>query len=174
MLTQEPVSFDINKVTYIPMAPEHIEAVRYMESLTFGEVWSVETYNRELTCGYGTYFVAMYEGEVVASAGGWLLYGEFEVTNVLVAPWLRYKGIGKRLFWHMIDRVVAEGCDLANLEVRFDNEPAKSIYRQFGFKKIGVRRKYYDGVDDAWTMQAEDMQQPAYEERLRSIAATFK
>ena len=108
---------------------------------------------------------------VVGSAGGWLLYDEFEVTNVIVAPCMRYKGIGERMFWHMINFVVSEGCDLGNLEVRYDNEPAKTIYKKFGFKKIGVRKKYYDGVDDAWTMQVENMQQPAYLKRLETIAA---
>lgn len=174
MLTEEPINFALHKVEYVEMLPEHIEDVRHMESLTFGEVWSRESYMHELTCGYGHYFTALYEGEVVGSAGGWLLYDEFEVTNVIVAPCMRHKGIGERLFWHMISYVVSEGCDLANLEVRYDNEPAKNIYKKFGFKKIGVRKKYYDGVDDAWMMQAENMQQPAYLQRLERIAAELK
>lgn len=173
MFVEAPINFSLEKVLYTDMLAEHIEAVRHMEALTFGEVWSVEQYKRELTCGYGRYFVALYDGVPIASAGGWLLYDEFEVTNVIVAPWLRHRGVGKRLFAHMINVVVDEGCDMANLEVRYDNEPAKTIYKKFGFKKIGIRRKYYDGVDDAWTMQVSDMQQPAYLERLENIATEW-
>ncbi len=174
MILEEPYDFSLAEVEYTDMLPEHIEAVRHMESLTFSEVWSVDSYKRELTCGYGRYFVALWRGEVVASCGGWLLYDELDVTNVIVSPYLRHKGIGTRLFYHFMRSVVDDGCDMANLEVRFDNEPAKTIYRRFGFKKIGVRKKYYDGIDDAWTMQVCDMQQPKYYERLDSIAAELE
>ena len=33
------------------------------------------------------------------------------------------------------------------LEVAADNTPARALYEQNGFVQIGVRPRYYDGVD---------------------------
>ena len=42
------------------------------------------------------------------------------------------------------------------LEVRVDNVPALALYNRFGFKKMGLRKRYYqpEGVD-AYTMCAD-------------------
>lgn len=42
------------------------------------------------------------------------------------------------------------------LEVRVDNVPALALYERFGFKKMGLRKRYYqpEGVD-AYTMCAD-------------------
>jgi ribosomal protein S18 acetylase RimI-like enzyme len=33
------------------------------------------------------------------------------------------------------------------LEVAEDNRPARSLYEQNGYVRVGIRPKYYDGVD---------------------------
>ena len=33
------------------------------------------------------------------------------------------------------------------LEVAVDNAPARAMYEQLGFVQVGVRPKYYDGID---------------------------
>ena len=42
-----------------------------------------------------------------------------------------------------------------NLEVNSKNQPAIELYQKFGFKQIGIRKKYYNMVDDAIIMQKE-------------------
>ena len=43
--------------------------------------------------------------------------------------------------------------DHATLEVRRSNEAAQSLYRKYGFRDIGIRRRYYsDNHEDAVIM----------------------
>ena len=39
-----------------------------------------------------------------------------------------------------------------SLEVNEKNLIAINLYKKFGFKKIGSRKKYYNGIDDAIIM----------------------
>jgi len=55
------------------------------------------------------------------------------------------------------------------LEVRHSNVGAQEMYRTFGFAPAGVRKRYYEGTDDAIVMWAHDIQQPAFAARLAAI-----
>nr|MDT0667714.1 hypothetical protein [Micromonospora sp. DSM 115978] len=49
------------------------------------------------------------------------------------------------------------------LEVRTDNEPARELYRRFGFADLGVRRGYYQlSGADAFVMRARPIDTPGY------------
>ena len=41
------------------------------------------------------------------------------------------------------------------LEVNTKNIPAIKLYEKFGFKNVGIRKKYYNGLDDAVIMTME-------------------
>ena len=43
-------------------------------------------------------------------------------------------------FIHTVDKDIT-------LEVKIDNVPAISIYKKFGFKKVAIRKNYYNGTD---------------------------
>ena len=60
------------------------------------------------------------------------------------------------------------------LEVRMSNEAAKDLYRRFGFGPVGVRRNYYQEVnEDALVMTvARRRRNPEYAELLASIERT--
>jgi ribosomal-protein-alanine N-acetyltransferase len=60
-------------------------------------------------------------------------------------------GIGRQLLAGLLE--FAEG-GTVYLEVRTDNAPAIALYESFGFKAVGVRRRYYrvSGAD-AYTMR---------------------
>ena len=42
--------------------------------------------------------------------------------------------------------------EIFTLEVSEQNEVAISLYSKFGFEKVGLRKKYYDGKFDAILM----------------------
>ena len=57
------------------------------------------------------------------------------------------------------------------LEVRASNDAALQLYRRFGFAPAGVRKAYYsDNGEDALVLWAEDIDTPAYAERLARLA----
>ena len=42
------------------------------------------------------------------------------------------------------------------LEVDTENAPAIHLYEKFGFKNLGIRKKYYNGSRDAYIMTKSD------------------
>lgn len=54
----------------------------------------------------------------------------------------------------LLDKMRKAGAKKCFLEVRSRNTPAISLYEKCGFKRVGLRKKYY-GDDDAAVMEAE-------------------
>ena len=56
--------------------------------------------------------------------------------------------------------------------MRAGNEPAKALYRRFGFAPAGIRKNYYAEVgEDALIMWAHDIDGDEYAARLDAIEA---
>lgn len=88
--------------------------------------------------------VAVIPSAVVVGFGCLMSTGfEAHVTNIAVDPMWHRRGIGTLLLRELLDLATARGLDDVTLEVRASNEPAKSMYRGFGFVEEGVRPRYY-------------------------------
>ena len=77
---------------------------------------------------------------------------EFEIHTIGVDPRAQRRGVARLLmdnFCYVADRVSAP----VFLEVRTDNEPAIGLYRAYGFDTLGLRKNYYAGGGDAYTMR---------------------
>jgi hypothetical protein len=54
------------------------------------------------------------------------------------------------------------------------NDAAQDLYRRFGFVPVGVRKNYYQEVnEDALVMWVHEVDQPAYRALLASIERTL-
>jgi ribosomal-protein-alanine N-acetyltransferase len=77
---------------------------------------------------------------------------EWHVMNVAVDPGRRRQGIASALLDALLTRV-ADPRARYTLEVRRSNEAAMALYERFGFRRAGVRRRYYqDNGEDAVIM----------------------
>ena len=57
-----------------------------------------------------------------------------------------------------------------SLEVRVSNWGAQRLYSEFGFRPVGVRKNYYQEVnEDALIMWADGLQTPEYLDRIEDI-----
>lgn len=73
-----------------------------------------------------------------------VIYERVEIEYIAVIPSYRGKSISDKLF----DFVINDSkCDSISLEVRSDNDYAISFYLRKGFKKVSIRKNYYDDVD---------------------------
>jgi [ribosomal protein S18]-alanine N-acetyltransferase len=73
---------------------------------------------------------------------------EAELLRLAVQPAARCRGIGRRLQEEGLQHLRRLGVRTAHLEVRCDNEAAIHIYETSGWRRHGVRRRYYrDGTD---------------------------
>lgn len=85
-------------------------------------------------------------------------YEEEQAHMLLFAvhPARRRKGVGAALLSWLEETVRVAGIDLIWLEARASNAAAIAFYRRHGFEELGVRRGYYQGVEDAVRM-AKDL-----------------
>jgi ribosomal-protein-alanine N-acetyltransferase len=86
------------------------------------------------------------------SRGGMILMrvaaDEAEVLTLAVSPTVRRKGVAHRLLHAAMRQVIANGVRRIFLEVAVTNRPARALYEQSGFQRVGQRRRYYaDGTD---------------------------
>ena len=96
--------------------------------------------------------------EIIASQNGFIVYrqtlDEAELITIGVAPDARRTGIAAAMLGIMESDLKKNGVKTVFLEVAEDNRPARALYEQNGYVQIGVRPKYYDGID-AITMKKD-------------------
>ena len=95
---------------------------------------------------YTKYLVYLKDEKVVGFLNYYLIYDRIEIVNFNVLENYQNLHIGSNL----IERLIEVGNDkkLKNitLEVRIDNQKAIHIYEKYGFKKVSIRKKYYNGM----------------------------
>ena len=91
------------------------------------------------------------------------------VTNIAVDPRWQRRGIASELLLELAWKARERECQGWSLEVRASNKAAQELYRRFGFVPAGVRKKYYENVEDAIVMWCHELGTPQYAHRLRDI-----
>jgi [ribosomal protein S18]-alanine N-acetyltransferase len=82
-----------------------------------------------------------------------LLPPEAELENIVVAPGLQHRGVGRALLASLIRELLIRHVTEVTLEVRTSNQPAIALYRSLDFRESGRRTCYYvDPVEDALLM----------------------
>jgi ribosomal-protein-alanine N-acetyltransferase len=155
-----------------PMRRRHLRAVLGIEERTSSTPWSLGLFLGEARREERVYLVARAGHRVVGFAGMLFANADGHVTTIAVDPEHQGGRIGTRLLLVLVRRAVERGAEAVTLEVRTSNEPAKALYRRFGFSPAGVRKGYYrDPVEDALVLWAHDIHLPEYAERLAAIEA---
>jgi ribosomal-protein-alanine N-acetyltransferase len=104
---------------------------------------------------------------VVGYAGLWLMVDEAHVTSIAVSPPFRGFGVGELLFLALVDMSREIGAHYMTLEVRVSNTLAQNLYRKFGFKEAGIRRRYYsDNNEDALIMWSDPLESPGFQQMV--------
>lgn len=153
------------EATIRPMTVDDIGAVVAIDRLSFPNPWPERSYTYELQYNPSSrLFVAeaSEEGEpkVVGFVGFWFVIDEAHISTVAVHPNFRGYKIGDRLFAKALAAAKEMGGCIVTLEVRQSNQVARSLYRKYGFKKVGRRKRYYrDNNEDAILMTLEDLDQ---------------
>ena len=138
------------------MQDRHIAAMAKLERVCFSDPWSEDSFAGELDNPLACYFVAEEEGRLLGYAGLWGISGEGNITNIAVEPEYRRKKVGSSLLSALIGYAREHRFKFLTLEARISNEPAKRLYKAFGFRPVGIRKGYYQGNrEDAVLMTLE-------------------
>lgn len=132
--------------------PADISALVDLEEILFpgDSPWNWEMFASELEAG-NHYVVHRDAAGVIDGYAGLALRGdEAEVHTIGVRPDAQGVGLGRVLLRQLIS---AAGSRRLLLEVRTDNERAIGLYVSEGFRRLGIRRRYYQPSGaDAYTM----------------------
>ncbi len=89
--------------------------------------------------------------EIIMSNNGFIVYrivaDEAEIITIGVAPEIRRSGVASAMLAIIENSIKNQGVKKIFLEVASTNKPAKKLYENNGYKSVGLRPKYYDGVD---------------------------
>ena len=89
--------------------------------------------------------------EIIMSENGFIVYriavDEAEIITIGVNPDFRRNGIASAMIGIIEKTLKNQGVKKLFLEVASNNIPAQKLYESMGFKTVGLRPKYYDGVD---------------------------
>lgn len=120
--------------------------------------WRAWAFEQELRAGH--FYLGAYDGDELVGYAGLAINGrpphhEAEVHTIGVTKSWQHKGIGRAMLVELLRRADEESAPVY-LEVRTDNDHAIALYEQYGFSRLGIRRRYYQPSGaDAYTMARE-------------------
>jgi ribosomal-protein-alanine N-acetyltransferase len=150
------MSNEPDQITIRRMTREDLDEVARLEKICFSDPWSRKCFEEELEQQFCMPLVIMRDGRIVGYASLWHVEEQMEIANFAVSPEHRRRGIGRRLMQEVLLESKEKGCTSVVLSVRESNLPAENLYREFGFKEVGRRKRYYRyPVEDAVIMVKE-------------------
>ncbi len=149
---------DPDRIRISEITEADLRDVLTIEGLSFSTPWNEEMFKSELSFDFFHSFAVKLNlngtGDVlVGYICFWLFYGEAHLLNIAVKPEYRRMGLGAHLIRFFVDFCRAKRAKTLTLAVRSSNHPAIKMYRKMGFRKEGIKLRYYvDNDEDALTM----------------------
>ena len=158
------------------MKREDIDEILSIEELCYGSHhWSYDSFLSELNNKISSYYcIVDNNNRCVGYMGIWKIINEAHVTNLSVHPDYQHKKLAHRLLLTSIKECYREKIKFITLEVRISNKKAIYLYEKFGFKSLGIRKKYYqDNNEDAIIMWSENIFSDKYKRLYEDIYSTI-
>jgi ribosomal-protein-alanine N-acetyltransferase len=163
---------DAEGMTVEPLRRKHLAALMPIELSSYPKPWSVNVFNSELEMmrrGERTYLVAMQGRALLGYAGTLYAVDDAHVTNIAVGSKFQRQGVATRLLAELAWAAIERGSTGLTLEVRISNLGAQALYERFGFESAGIRKNYYENVEDAIVMWRHGILDATYRARLREL-----
>ncbi|MBS0293430.1 MAG: ribosomal protein S18-alanine N-acetyltransferase [Proteobacteria bacterium] len=136
-----------NEARFEALTPAHLDALMAIERAAYSHPWTRGNFIDALAAGYqaqllmaGTqilgYFVAMPGVE------------EAHLLNITVAPAFQRQGWAHVMLDALALWARGRGAQWLWLEVRASNARAQRVYETHGYRRVGLRKRYYPGVGD--------------------------
>jgi ribosomal-protein-alanine N-acetyltransferase len=130
------------------MQPSDITEILEIERISFTTPWSELAFLNEMYDPHSIAKVAVLKNNITGYICVKQISDEGHILNLAVHPDFRRHGIATVLVGEVLDELREKGCKYLYLEVRVSNLAARKFYERFGFKVVGVRRKYYTSPEE--------------------------
>lgn len=127
-----------------PLTLDRLELLLAVEQRAYAHPWTRGNFTDALASGYHIQLLLGGEqllGYFVAMPG----VDEAHLLNLTVAPEFQRQGWAHLLLQALALWARGQGAQWLWLEVRASNARARQVYEQFGFQRIGERKRYYPG-----------------------------
>lgn len=118
----------------------------------YDEFWTESILKKELEDLNSKYIVIKKDKEILGFAGIWKSPVDCQITNIVVKKTCRKQGIGSLLLERLIEIAKNTDFEVIGLEVNENNISAIKLYEKYGFQRVGIRKKYYNNIDNAILM----------------------
>ena len=141
-----------------PAEEKDIDSIAALEPLCFDDPWTPQMIRSDvMDIPFSTYVLGEVDEKLVGYVGIMVVREECQVNNVAVHPDYRKKGIGGTLLKTALSFAKQSGAEEAFLEVREGNDDAISLYESMGFKRLGIRKGYYENNGENAVVMRKDL-----------------
>jgi ribosomal-protein-alanine N-acetyltransferase len=143
------------------MTVEDVPVVAQLDRMSFSLSWPEHAFYYEVkeNTAARCFVAEMEDKQIVGMVVSWVILDELHIATLAVHADYRRQGIGRLILTEALQDGYRAGTRYALLEVRAGNEAAQNLYREFGFKTVGLRPKYYkDNGEDAVLMNLDDLE----------------
>ncbi len=154
----------LNTLHFRPMRLDDLPAVIALDQRSFSLPWPESSFKFEIESNeLSRCWVAEIKAPdgtltLVAMIVIWLIVDEAHVATIAVHPDYRRQKIAQRLLAYTLIDAYHTGAVKSVLEVRRGNEAAIRMYQRFGYREVGIRKKYYqDNGEDAVLMDLDPL-----------------
>lgn len=140
-------------IVYREMRAADVPFISRLEEETFSMPWSAASFLQMIEKEDTAYYVAEEDGRLLGGCGLLMIAGEGNITNVVVAPDARRRGVATGLLAYLLAEGDRAGLTAYTLEVRVSNAAAIGLYEKLGFVSEGIRPNFYEKpTEDAMIM----------------------
>lgn len=136
------------------MKVEDLDEVLEIENESFLGAYKREHYEYELLDNpCANLYVLRRNGKLIGFIDYWITFESCQLTKIAIKKSERGKGYSHTLMNFMVDKSIEAGCEAIFLEVRESNTVAQSLYEEYDFLQMNIRKGYYsDNDEDAIVM----------------------
>lgn len=134
------------------MTLDDLNSLKENFNKNFDKFWNYSILENDFKNNDSYYIVAKCNNKVLGFAGYLKILDEINILNIVTRIDKRNLHIGSQMLEYIIYSSKIIKADSITLEVNINNIPAIKLYEKYNFKKVGIRKKYYNGIDDAIIM----------------------
>lgn len=128
---------------------DDLEILKLKLTTEFDDFWNYNILKNELESPNSIYLKLEINQEIIGFAGITVTLDVAELNNIVIKKSQRGNGYSSILLNELIKIASQKGCTKINLEVASSNVIAINLYKNHGFEQVGLRKKYYNNIEDA-------------------------
>lgn len=126
---------------------EDLQSISNNLETDFDDFWNYNTLKNDIESTISSSFCYIINNQIIGFASISIILDVAELNNIVIRKSCRGNGYSSILLKYLIDFAKSKNCNKINLEVSTINNVAIKLYKKFGFKQVGIRHKYYNGID---------------------------